>query len=173
MIRREEVFKIGHIGKPHGLQGEVQFLFTDDVFDRVEADYLVIDMEGILVPFFMESYRFRSDEMALVTFEDIDTEEKARRLSLHDVYFPKSLADADAQLSGWRALAGFQIKDAETHEVLGEVKSVEDSTANVILQVLRPDGTSFAIPASPDLIQAVDTAQRLLTMTVPDGLLDL
>ena len=165
MIRREEVFKIGHIGKPHGLQGEVQFLFTDDVFDRVEADYLVIDMEGILVPFFMESYRFRSDEMALVTFEDIDTEEKARRLSLHDVYFPKSLADADAQLSGWRALAGFQIKDAETHEVLGE--------ANVILQVLRPDGTSFAIPASPDLIQAVDTAQRLLTMTVPDGLLDL
>lgn len=100
MIRREEVFKIGHIGKPHGLQGEVQFLFTDDVFDRVEADYLVIDMEGILVPFFMESYRFRSDEMALVTFEDIDTEEKARRLSLHDVYFPKSLADADAQLSG-------------------------------------------------------------------------
>lgn len=53
MIRREEVFKIGHIGKPHGLQGEVQFLFTDDVFDRVEADYLVIDMEGILVPFFM------------------------------------------------------------------------------------------------------------------------
>ena len=164
MIRREEVFKIGHIGKPHGLQGEVQFLFTDDVFDRVEADYLVIDMEGILVPFFMESYRFRSDEMALVTFEDIDTEEKARRLSLHDVYFPKSLADADAQLSGWRALA---------HEVLGEVESVEDSTANVILQVVRPDGTSFAIPASPDLIQAVDTAQRLLTMTVPDGLLDL
>ena len=173
MIRREEVFKIGHIGKRHGLQGEVQFLFTDDVFDRVEADYLVIDMEGILVPFFMESYRFRSDEMALVTFEDIDTEEKARRLSLHDVYFPKSLADSDAQLSGWRALAGFQIKDAETHEVLGEVESVEDSTANVILQVLRPDGTSFAIPASPDLIQAVDTAQRLLTMTVPDGLLDL
>ena len=169
MIRREEVFKIGHIGKPHGLQGEVQFLFTDDVFDRVEADYLVIDMEGILVPFFMESYRFRSDEMALVTFEDIDTEEKARRLSLHDVYFPKSLADSDAQLSGWRALAGFQIKDAETHEVLGEVESVEDSTANV----LSADGTSFAIPASPDLIQAVDTAQRLLTMTVPDGLLDL
>ena len=61
----------------------------------------------------------------------------------------------------------------DAHEVLGEVESVEDSTANVILQVLRPDGTSFAIPASPDLIQAVDTAQRLLTMTVPDGLLDL
>lgn len=173
MIRREEVFKIGHIGKPHGLHGELQFIFTDDVFDRAEAEYLVIDLEGILVPFFIEDYRFRSDEMALVTFEDIDTEEKARRLSLHDVYFPKKLADAGAELPGWRALTGFQVIDADTHELLGEVDSVEDSTANVLLQVTRPSGTPLAIPFNPDLIKGVDTAQRVISLTIPDGLLDL
>ena len=100
MIRKEEVFKIGRLGKTHGLQGELQLLFTDDIFDRVEAEYLVIDMEGILVPFFMESYRFRSDDMALVLFEGIDTEEKARQLAMHDVYFPKKLAADDAPLVG-------------------------------------------------------------------------
>lgn len=173
MIRREEVFKIGRMGKPHGLQGELQFLFTDDVFDRVEAEYLVLDLEGILVPFFIESYRFRSDEMALVQFEDIDTEEKARRLSLCDVYFPKKLADTDAPLAGFRALTGFQVVDAETHSVLGEVESVEDSTANVLLQVAQPNGEAFVIPANPDLIKDIDTAQRVITMTIPDGLLDL
>lgn len=173
MIRREEVFKIGRMGKPHGLQGELQFLFTDDVFDRVEAEYLVLDIEGILVPFFMESYRFRSDEMALVQFEGIETEEEARKLSLCDVYFPKKLADSDAPLSGWRALTGFQVADADTHAVLGEVASVEDSTANVLLQVVGSSGEAFAIPANPDLIKTVDTAQRVITMTIPDGLLDL
>ena len=54
MIRQEEVFKIGKIGKPHGVKGEVSLMFEDDVFDRVDADYLVLLIDGILVPFFFE-----------------------------------------------------------------------------------------------------------------------
>ena len=54
MIKQEEVYKIGRIGKPHGINGEVHFLFDDDVFDRVESEYLILDIDGILVPFFME-----------------------------------------------------------------------------------------------------------------------
>ena len=34
--------------------------FSDDVFDRVDADYVVLLVDGILVPFFIEEYRFRS-----------------------------------------------------------------------------------------------------------------
>ena len=66
MIKKEEVYKIGRIGKPHGVHGELQLQFSDDVFDAVDADYLVLDIDGILVPFFMEEYRFRSDEIALM-----------------------------------------------------------------------------------------------------------
>ena len=57
MIRQEEVFKIGKIGKPHGVKGEVAFRFSDDVFDRVDADYLILEVDGILVPFLIEEYR--------------------------------------------------------------------------------------------------------------------
>ena len=93
MIKREDVFKIGRLGKPHGVKGEISFQFDDDVFDRVDADYLFVEIEGLLVPFFMEEYRFRSDDVALMTFEGIDTEEKAEELTGCDVYFPRSLAD--------------------------------------------------------------------------------
>lgn len=55
MIRQEEVFKIGKIGKPHGVKGEVSLMFEDDVFDRVDADYLVLLIDGILVPFFSKN----------------------------------------------------------------------------------------------------------------------
>ena len=44
MIRQEEVFKIGKIGKPHGVKGEVAFRFSDDVFDRVDAEYLIMEV---------------------------------------------------------------------------------------------------------------------------------
>ena len=43
MIRREEVYKIGRIGRAHGLKGELSVQISDDVFDRVDAEYLVLD----------------------------------------------------------------------------------------------------------------------------------
>ena len=50
MIREDDVYKIGRIGKPHGIGGEVTLRFSDDVFDRVDAEYLVLMVDGILVP---------------------------------------------------------------------------------------------------------------------------
>lgn len=73
MIRQEDVYKIGVIGKTHGVKGELSVQIDDDVFDRVDADYLVLSLDGILVPFFLEEYRFKSDEVALIKFLNIDT----------------------------------------------------------------------------------------------------
>ena len=38
MIKPEEVYKIGRLGKAHGVKGEVSFQFDDDIFDRVDSD---------------------------------------------------------------------------------------------------------------------------------------
>lgn len=173
MIRREEVFRIGRMGKPHGVDGELQMQFSDDVFDRVEADFLVLDIDGILVPFFLEAYRFRSDEMALVKFEGINSDTQARQLSLCEVFFPKRLADDDAPIANWNSLLGYQILHAGTEDAVGEVQSVDSSTANVLLYVSTPEGTTHIIPASPELMKDVDTRQRTILMDIPDGLLDL
>ena len=73
MIKEEEVYKIGLITRTHGVKGEVSLSFTDDVWDRADADYVVLMVDGILVPFFLEEYRFRSDTVALMKFEGYDT----------------------------------------------------------------------------------------------------
>ncbi len=91
MIKKDEVYKIGIFNKPHGIQGESAFTFTDDIFDRVECDYLVCLFDGIFVPFFMEEYRFRSDSTALVKLEGVDTSEKARMFTNVEVYFPEEI----------------------------------------------------------------------------------
>ena len=93
MIRKEDVYKIGLLTKPHGVKGEIAFSFTDDVFDRVDCEYFICLLEGILVPFYIEEYRFKSDSVALVKFERIDTAEQARRFTNVEVYFPLALAE--------------------------------------------------------------------------------
>lgn len=169
MIREEEVYQIGKLGKTHGVKGEISFLFDDDVFDRVDADYLILKIDGILVPFFIEEYRFKSDSNALMKFEGIDTQEQARDLTGTDVYFPRSLADSDDGTLTWSVLVGFDIIDADSGRTVGRIASVDDSTLNILFCL--DDGR--LIPASEDLIIAVDQQARSLTMHIPAGLLEL
>ena len=169
MIKQEEVYKIGRLGKSHGVRGEVSFLFDDDVFDRVDADYLILDIDGILVPFFIEEYRFRSDTTALMKFEGIDTQERARELTGCDVYFPRNLAASDDDSISWSAIVGFDIIDASTDKSVGRIASIDDSTLNILFCL--EDG--HLIPASEDLITQIDPQARTITMHLPAGLLDL
>ena len=169
MIKQEEVYKIGRLGKSHGVRGEVSFLFDDDVFDRVDADYLILDIDGILVPFFIEEYRFRSDTTALMKFEGIDSQERARELTGCDVYFPRNLAASDDDNISWSAIVGFGIIDASTNKSVGRIASIDDSTLNILFCL--EDG--HLIPASEDLITQIDQQARTITMHLPAGLLDL
>ncbi|MBR3445753.1 MAG: 16S rRNA processing protein RimM [Prevotella sp.] len=172
MITHEQVYRIGRIGKPHGVKGEVSLQFSDDVFDRVDADYLVLETDGILVPFFMEEYRFRNDSAALVKFEGIDTQERARELTHCDVYFPYSLSDGNEQQFSWNEIVGFSLIDADTQQPVGEITAIDDSTINILFHVER-DGEEILIPASDELIQSVSMDQREIEITLPDGILDL
>jgi 16S rRNA processing protein RimM len=169
VIRQEEVYKIGKLGKAHGIKGEISFLFDDDVFDRVDADYLVLDIDGILVPFFIEEYRFKSDTNALMKFEDIDTQERARELTGCDVYFPRALADSDEEGMSWAEIVGFGIVDANTGQTAGKIASVDDSTLNILFEL--EDGR--LIPASEELITDIDKENRTITIDIPEGLLEL
>ncbi|MDM8306063.1 ribosome maturation factor RimM [Phocaeicola salanitronis] len=170
MIRKEEVFKIGVINKPHGVKGEVSFTFTDDIFDRVDCDYLILLMDGILVPFFMEEYRFRSDNVALVKFEDIDTAEQARKFTNVEVYFPKKFMDEQEDVTSWNFFIGFRVEDVH-HGYLGEITDVDDTTINVLFSIEK-DGEELLLPAHEEFIIDLDRKKKVMKVDVPDGLIE-
>jgi 16S rRNA processing protein RimM len=169
MIKKEDCYKIGRIGKAHGVKGEVSFQFTDDVFDRTETDYLILEVDGLLVPFFMEEYRFRSDSVALVKFCDIDTQQRAAELTNCDVWFPRSLTPADDEEPSLASLVGFDLVEANNNKAIGRIAAIDDSTVNLLFEL--EDGT--LIPASDDLIENIDMKEGKIVMNIPEGLLAL
>ena len=143
--------------------------FTDDVWDRADADYVFLEVDGIQVPFFLEGWRFRSDSVALLKFQTIDSSEDAHEYVGADVYFPHSLTpepDEDDEYT-WRHFTGWQIVDAQEGPI-GIIDYVEDSTVNTIFCV---DGK--LVPANEDFIERIDAKERIVYMTLPEGLLDL
>lgn len=168
MIRQEEVYRIGRLGKTHGVKGEVTLLFDDDIFERVDCDYLILEVDGILVPFFIEEYRFKGDTTAIMKFEDVDTQQRAQELTGCNVFFPRSLAEEDNTPS-LSMLIGFNLVEASSAAVIGRIAAIDDSTANLLFEL--EDGT--LIPANDDLIENIDMAKKQITMNLPEGILTL
>ena len=170
MIRQEEVYKIGRLGKAHGIKGEVTMQVDDDIFDCTEAEYLVLELDNIMVPFFIEEYFFKSDTQAVIKFEGIDTLERARELANVNVFFPISVmeeynrnAGTDEKALSYPMLVGFKVND------IGKIAYIDNQTANVMFEL--EDGT--LIPAAEELIEDIDIENKQIKMTIPEGLLDI
>lgn len=172
MIEDSDVYKIGTLTRTHGVKGELAFQFTNDVWDRVEADYLLCRMDGLLVPFFLEEWRFRSDTTALVKFEGIDDINAAEQMVGAEVCFPKDLtpSEVDDEDLTWQMFTSFEVYNPD---FLGNVSAVYDQTANILLEITTPEGKSILIPAHEDFILRADHQQRHLYVNVPDELLNL
>lgn len=172
MIKKEEVYKIGILNKPHGVQGELRFTFTDDIFSRTDVDYIICLMDGILVPFYIEEYRFRSDNVALIKLEGIDTAEQAKRFINVEVFFPISCTNEtqDHELT-WDFFIGFQLNDTQ-YGHLGEIIEIDASTTNTLF-IVKKNNDEILVPAHEAFIQAIDRSKRLITVTLPEGLLHI
>lgn len=164
-----DTYKIGTLTRTHGIGGELSMNFTDDVWDRADADYVFLEVDGIQVPFFLEGWRFRSDSVALLKFQDIDSAESALEYVGADVYFPHDLTPEPSEDDEytWRHFTGWKVVDDIAGEI-GEIEHVEDSTANTIFFV-----GDKPIPATEDFIERIDAKERTIYMNLPEGLLDL
>ena len=167
MIKADDVYRIGRLGKAHGVKGEITMQVEDDVFDRADADYLVLELDNIMVPFFIEEYYFKTDTTALIKFEGIDTLERAKEFANVDVYFPRNIKDnsidSEKEALSYPMLVGFQVND------IGKIAYIDHQTENIMFEL--EDGT--LIPASEELIEDIDVPNKQIKMTIPEGLLDL
>lgn len=173
MIKREDVYNIGKITKSHALKGEVVFNFSDDIFDRTESEYLICEIDGILVPFFMEEYRFKSDTSVLVKFEGIDSAEATRQLLGADVYFEKSKAiESGEEDMSLRFFIGFKMTDENCKDI-GVITDIDDNTQNWLFIVENIKGEEILIPAHEEFISEIDNENKIMKMVLPEGLTEL
>ena len=170
MIKREELIKIGIFNKPHGLNGELSFSFTDDIFDRCDSPYIVCQIDGIFVPFYIEEYRFRSDSAALVKLEDIDSDQEARMFTNVEVFYPKKyISEEDIATTHRDYFLEYLIVDELLGEI-GRIKSLDDTTVNWLFEV-EYKNRQILIPANDDFISRIDTDKKILYMRIPEALL--
>lgn len=173
-MRTKDCYYLGFIAKTVGVKGElVVFLEAINPLDINNLESVLIQIEGKLVPFFIERINFRSPKgEAVIRFEDIDTIEKARHLCNRDMYLPmEDLSSSEVESSHIHNVKGYKAYN-EKGSYLGVIQEILDYPGNPVFRIIKDDH-EILIPAANDFIKKTDHTEGSIYLLPPDGLLDL
>ena len=167
MICRDELVEIGCFRKPHGVKGEIAATSVLPFDDLRQFPFLVCCIDGIYVPFFVLSLRFKGQDSVLIMFDGIDDENKAKKLSNKKIYvLKKDLPETDEVYCEY--FIGYDILDANGG-LVGKIIGVDDSTANVLFVVGHGEREIY-VPVADDFICDIDEVNHRIVMELPDGM---
>jgi 16S rRNA processing protein RimM len=172
-IPKADCEKVGFFRKTHGVYGELVLEFEPQYEISVEnADRFFVELEGLLVPFFVphDGFRFKTDNTAIITFEGVGSERYAKRMVGSSVFLftneiitmPDEFFDSE--------LAGYLLID----ETLGEMGSIEyvDNYAGNIVFTVNYKQKEILVPFNEDFLIDLDKQKKTVTLKLPEGLLD-
>jgi len=172
MIRKEQVFPIGQIIKPHGIHGEMTFDITSDILNRDDIPFFIFEIDGILVPFSVEAYRYKSNTTGILQLDGVTSEQEAKPFSGLSVYIQNEyLEEVEDTAIELDYFVGFRLFDVERGEI-GVIQEVDQTTENALF-VIQKEDDELLIPVGDEYIQEIDHQLKTITVLLPQGLLDL
>lgn len=172
-MNKNDCYFLGYVAKTHGIKGEVSIkLDVDNPYEYSELESVFLEIQGKLIPFFIESISIKDKGFASVKFEGIDQEPQATNLLHTELFLPLSILPP---LSGnkfyFHEVIGFHVKDKD-FGLVGIIKDVLDYPHQSVLQVMR-DNKEVLIPITDEIILNVDRIKKLVEIDAPIGLIEL
>lgn len=178
MINQTELKEVGKFQKTHALKGELNAILDIDPDYMTDGNAIVVEVDGIYVPFYAESVRPKGSHSYLVKLDGVDSEEDARPFVNKSIYAIRKEIQpyfdmAEDEIIDEDDLVGFTVVDNESGEEIGKIIHIDSSTENVLLVVETPDGDEVFVPAVDDFINEIGEDSRIIRVSLPDGLIDL
>ncbi len=171
MILKEESTQIGYIQKPHGVKGELVLTLSEGIYsDDLDPEFIFLDIDNGLVPFYVETYRIKSTKSILIKLETIDNESKAKLITGSQTYIETSLLEQSDDLP-LKAFVGFKVTDIQKGYI-GTITDVHEFSNNPLF-VIDHEGNEVLIPINQSFIQSYNDINKSMNVNLPEGLIDL
>lgn len=169
----DECFQLGYVIKNHGLKGEINiFLDVDYPNEYKNLESVFVEINDKLVPFFISKIQIRGDK-AVVRLEDVETIEEAEHLRAKALYLPlKLLPQLDENQFYYHQIINYTVIDKKNGKI-GVIKDVNSSSKQDLFIVENADTKEILIPVIDDIIIKVDHQAEIISVDLPDGLLDV
>lgn len=169
----DECYFLGYIVKPLGLEGKFQVkLDVSDPLEYIELESVFVEINKKLVPFFIEDIQLFEKGKAHVTFEDIDSPERARELGGKQLFLPlEILPELEGNHFYFHEVPGFTVIDKNYGEV-GKVIRAQEAPAQDLL-VVENGEKEILIPLMDDTIIELNRQTQTITIETVEGLIEM
>lgn len=176
MIQTDQLTEIGKFKNPHGINGEISAII-DDAINLTDLRCIIVPVDGIFVPFFISAIRPRNVQALLLTIDGITNEKQAAIFTDKTIYALSEDCTVQAYANdpdGFYAadLIGFTISDQSIH-FTGVIDAINDETENILFIVTTPSGDTVMIPVADEYITDIDTDARTISISLPEGFLEI
>ena len=169
----EGYFYLGKIAKLHGYKGEVSlFLDVTNPSDYNQLERVFVDIDGVLIPFFIQQVKPKNKGFVAVKFLDINDENSAKKVLKKSIYLPEIELKVLSETNFYdHEISGFKVYD-NVKGYIGIADTIIEIISNPLLRV-EFEGKEILIPIFQGLIQKVDREKNELHIKTPEGLIDL
>ena len=167
-----DYFYLGIITKTFGYKGQVVvYLDTDEPekYKTLEAVFVKEDEE--MLPYMIEEFIYKGANQAILRFADVDGD-TAKNLVKSELYLPLSfLPPLTGNKFYFHEVIGFEVIDKEKGNI-GKCVDFMEISRQPIMQI-DCNGKEILIPAVDDIFETVDRENRVITISAPEGLIDI
>ena len=169
-MTRDKCLLLGTITKTHGVHGELIIRTTNPSFEPDENwESLFLQIDGILVPFFISSlYAPKVDEW-FICFDDYDNKDSAQSLVGSPVWIQKDFIAKVREEIYMDELSGYVLINLSTGRQ-GLITDFMDIPGNPVFEVTI-EGKKILVPAQDDLIEEIDQENQKLITRLPEGIM--
>lgn len=172
MAAKDELL-IGKITSTHGLHGALKiYPYTDSLDLFVPGSVLSVHTTGGTIrPYTLTSAKPHRKSMVLVQLKDVASIEAAESLIGLEISVDRSLLpETDEDEFYWDELIGLSVQTV-SGEFLGRLNHIFRTGSNDVYVINGQNG-ELLIPALKSVVQAVSLADGVMTVELPDGLLE-
>ncbi len=158
---------IGHLQRPHGIQGEIAMQVLTDFPERIKKGKKVWVGPNFL-EFTIQSLRWKQN-LLLLRFNQAPDRKAIEALVNLDVYVREdSLAELPEGRYYFYQLIGLDVY--EEQRLVGQIKEILVTGANDVFVILQPDGKELLLPDIKSVILGVDLDAQRMQVKIPEGL---
>ena len=162
------VSEAGRILRTQGVDGTIQLHVNHQIKELSPWQALFLWNNGVWVPFFIQEVDMVEEGEYLIKLEGLETREEAAG------YVNKPFALASDQVGGSieeeSILVDWVVRDQDG-KLIGSVVSVSDMGEYLLLEIDH-QGKDLLIPLHDDLLIQSDENEQVLTLRIPDGLVE-
>ena len=163
---------LGKIIKSYGFDGTVA-VKLEKVFDCKipEMESVFLETEGKLVPFLVSSCDIVDNTLIRIRFDGYNSLEKINEF-IGCKLFLTSSGKPDNDGNDLNQLTGYQVRTSE-NDLVGTISEVIENPGQVLLNIQTSRNKMILIPFHEDFIVKVDHKKKIITMELPEGLLEI